>query len=335
MKRLSLCVILLGSFMVVALGQPVKPIPVYPGAKLVTEKEEGVEPECCEFFTTDSFEKVMSFYEKQLKTKPMDTKALVAAYPAMKQQLQALEQQMPPNVKLRGFVVGEVTMNASPNGIPSGKAPIVFELMGSPQGVRFSVSEEAMVGSDAHFAKEWREKTGKLTEEEKMKKESDMRQAGEDQEQKERDARRAKEEPQYFAKMTAELAKLLRQNKIDLAPGLQCETIDRQEGESSTAYAFYFTSADDFKKMYDFYASRTKPAPISNAQGNGAGWSKYDHVCFWRTAEFAFGDALQIQVLEMSLTMDGPKKTGVMMRVSSEEVQTKLQQIRQEYESRW
>ena len=327
-RTLSYVIVLVGIFVLEAVGQSTKPIPVYPGAKLVTDREEGSEPVCCDFMTTDTFDKVVSFYEKQLKTKPLDTKALSAAYPAMKQQVQMMEQQMPAGMKFQAFVIEEVTVNGQ-------KSPVLFEMMGMPQGVSFSIADNALAGNDAQFAKQWREKTGKLTEEEKMQKESDQQQANADKDQKERDARRAKEEPQYFARMTAELVKLLKQNKIDLAPGLQCETIQRQEGESSTAYAFYFVSPDDFKKVYDFYATRTKAEPISNEQGNGEGWSKYDHVSFWRTAEFAFGDALRIQVLEFSQTTESPKKASVMMRVSSADVEAKLQEIRQEYESRW
>jgi hypothetical protein len=329
MKVISLyAVILVGSLVMEALGQQAKPIPIYPGAKLVTEKQEGVEPECCDFLTTDAFEKVLSFYEKQLKTKPMDTKALAAAYPALKQQLQMLEQQMPPTAKLRGFVLEEVTVNGQ-------KSPVLFEVMGSAEGVRFSVGDNALAGNDAQFAKEWREKTGKLTSEETAQKEADLRNADEDKEQKERDARHAKEEPEYRAKMTAELLTFLKQNKVDLSPGLQCEHIQWNEGETSSVYAFYFTSQDDFKKVYDFYASRGKAVPIDNAKGGMAGWSKYETVCFWRQAEFLNGTPLWIEVREVSLTNDGPKKTYVAVSVTSSNTVKKLREIDQEYRSRW
>ena len=328
MKRVLMCIVIVGSFVVEALGQAARPIPVYPGAKLVTEKQEGVEPECCEFVTTDSFEKVLSFYEKQLRTKPMDTKALVAAYPAMKQQLQMLEQQMPTSVKLRGFVVGEVMMNGQ-------KAPIVFELMGGPEGVRFSVSEDAMSGNDAQFAKEWREKTGKLTAEETAQKETDMRQASEDKEQKERDERHAKEEPAYRAKVTTELLKFLKQNKTDLYPGVECEHIYKFEGEISSGWSFYYISKDDFKKVYDFYASRNKTVEITNSEGGLSGWSKYETVCFWRMAEFPTQSSLRIEGREVSLTKDSAKKTYVAVSISADELPKTIRKIDEEYRSRW
>jgi len=326
MKNALLSVLVLAGMIVVeAVGQQ-RSIPVYPGAKLETEQQEN--GECCDFVTTDSFEKVVAFYEKQLNTKALDTKALVAAYPALKQQIQAMEQQMPPNFKLRAFVIEELTVNGQ-------KMPNFFEVTGSPDAVRFSIGGDALAGNDAQFAKQWREKTGKLTEEEQQQQQRDQAQADADKEQKEREARKAKEMPEYMAKMTTELSKSLKQNNASLPPGFQCENIQSYQGESSSGFAFYFVSTGDFKKAYDFYASHIKGAEITNAEGGLAGWSDYETVYFWRQAEFPFGSALRIDVKEISMTKDGPKKTYVAVFVSSPEAVKALGAISAEYQSRW
>jgi hypothetical protein len=328
MNRLLTVLVIAASFVMEALAQTSKPVPVYPGATLVIEQGGGTEQECCDFSTRDSFEKVLSFYEKQLKTKPMDTKTLATKYPAVKQQVQMLEQQMPAGTKLRAFVLEEVTMNGQ-------KSPVLFEIVGSPQGIHFSIGGESLAGNDAQFAKQWREKTGKLTPEETAQKESDQRQVDEDKEQKERDERHAKEEPAYRAKVTTELLKFLKQNKTDLYPGVECEHVYKFEGEISSGWSFYYTSKDDFKKAYDFYAARNKAADITNSEGGLSGWSKYETVCSWRMAEFPTQSTLRIEVREVSLTKDGPKTTYVAVTISSDELPETIRKIDEEYRSRW
>ncbi len=329
MSRISICVMVVAvAFVMEALAQSSKPVPVYPGAALVTEKEEGVEQVCCDFTTTDALDKVVSFYEKQLRTKAMDANALTAAYPALKSQLDAIIQQMPPGTALRAFVLDVVTVQGQ-------KAPVLFELLGTTQGVFFSIGDDALTGSDAQFAKQWREKTGKLTPEETMQKEADQRQADEDKEQKERDARRLKEEPAYRAEMVEELTKVLKQNKVELAAGLQCEDVQRHEGESSVSFAFYFTSPDEFKKVSDFYSARSKPTSADNLAGYESGWSKFETAYSWRTAEFEIGSDIRLEVREVSVTKDGSKKTYVVARVLSPTAVQTMRKIEQDYESRW
>ncbi len=329
MKLALLCVVVLvGSLVMEALGQQTKPIPVYPAAKLVIEQGEGSKSACCDFFTTDALEKVLSFYEKQLKTKPMDTKALAAAYPAVKQQVQMMEQQMPPGAKLRAFVLQEVIANGQ-------KTPVLFELLGSAEGVRFSLSDEALTGNDTQFSREWREKTGKLTPEEIAQKETAANQAEADKESKERDVRRAKDMPEYTAKMTAELTKYLKQNNTELSPGLQCEDVHSYDGESSSGFVFFYASKDDFKKVCDFYAARVKASPIDNQEGAPGGWLRDESVCFWRQGEFLIGESLRLEVREISLTKESPKNTHVEVWVTSSDVVNKLRDIQQEYQSRW
>ena len=317
--------VLAGMIVVEAVGQQ-RPIPVYPGAKLETEQQEN--GECCDFVTTDSFEKVIAFYEKQLKTRALDTKAIAAAYPALKQQLQMMEQQLPPNAQLRAFVVEEFTVNGQ-------KMPNFFEVIGSAGVVRFSIGDPALAGNDAQFAKQWREKTGRLTEEEKMQKQADQQQAEEDKEQKERDARKAKEMPEYMGKMTTEFGKFLKENKIELSAGLQIEYVQAYEGESSSGFTFFFTSPDEFKKTYDFYASRNKGARMDNLEGGLSGWSKYETAYMWKHSEFSYGETLRLEVREVSLTHDGAKKTYVAAWVSNPDLMKNLRAISQEYESHW
>jgi hypothetical protein len=141
-------------------AQETKQIPVYPGAVLVTEKEPGTEPQCCSFTTHDSFDKVLSFYQTVLKSKPMDTRQLAAAYPEMRHQLQQLEQQMPPTMKYRAYVLAEMELNGR-------KGAILFEVISTPDGVKFTVPENSIGEKDAHFVPQWREQAGLLTVEEK------------------------------------------------------------------------------------------------------------------------------------------------------------------------
>ncbi len=325
----ALCIFLVaGIFVTETLAQSSKPVPVYPGATLVTENEEGVEPVCCDFTTTDPFDNVVSFYEKQLKTKAMDAKGLTAQYPVLKSQLDAIVQQMPAGTKLRAFVLEVVTVQGQ-------QVPVLFELLGTARGVFFSIGQEGLTGNDALFAKQWREKTGKLTAEETMQKESDQRQADEDKEQEERDARRAKEMPAYLATMTAELLKSLKQNKVELSPGLQCETVQRQEGETSVLYAFWFASPDAFKDVSDFYAARRKASSVDNLRGSESRWRDNETVYLWKMATFNPAQNLQIEIRESSFTKDGPKKTYVIIEASSPDVVNSLRAIQQEYESRW
>lgn len=327
-QTISSIAILVVVLVIHAPGQPSKPVPVYPGATLITEHEEGAEPGCCDFVTNDALDKVVAFYEKQLKTKGLDATALVAKYPVIKQQVEAIAQQMPPGAALRAFVLDEVKTGSQ-------TAPILFEVVGSPQGVYFSIGGDALTGNDAMFAKQWREKTGKLTEEETMQKESDQRQADEDKDQKERDARRAKEEPECRSKMVNELTKVLKQSKLDLSPGLQCEIVRRQEGETSVSFAFWFASPDEFKKVTDFYSAHARASSIDNLKGGESRWRDDEPVFLWRMATFELGKNLELEVRELSLAKQGPKKSYVIIEVSSPDVVNSLRGIQQEYESRW
>lgn len=128
-------------------------VPVYPGAKLVTEQEPGSEPMCCDFVTSAGFEKVVVFYERALNTKGLDPRAFGARYPDLKQNAEELLRQMPPGVKIRIFPLKE--------HVAQGKTGVeTFDLFGSPEGVRFTVFEEQLGAKDRHFAEEWARTTG-------------------------------------------------------------------------------------------------------------------------------------------------------------------------------
>ena len=160
MKSCAIIAFLLMAFASGSSAQTTKEIPVYPGAILVTAKELGTEPQCCSFSTGDSFEKVLSFYQSALKSKSMDTKQLAAAYPAMKEQLQQLERQMPSTMEYRAFVLAEMELNGK-------KGAMLFEVTANPVGVNFTIPENTVSQKDAHFVSQWREQTGQLTAEEK------------------------------------------------------------------------------------------------------------------------------------------------------------------------
>ena len=322
---LFFAMVLVGSFVMEAVGQQ-RSIPVYPGAKLETEQQEN--GECCDFITTDAFDKVIAFYEKQLNTKALDTKAVAAAYPALKQQLQMMEQQLPPYAKLRAFVLEELTINGQ-------KMPNFFEVIGAGGFVRFSIGDVALTGNDAQFAKQWREKTGKTTEEEKMQKQADQQQVEEDKELKEREARKAKEMPEYIAKMTAELSKFLKEKKVELSPGLQCEEVQYYEGESTSGFAFMYASPDDFKKAYGFYAARNKSGTTDNQGGTETSWTNQATVYSWMHGELMLGESMNLEVREVSVTKDGPKKTYVTLRVWEPGVMEKMRTIAKDYQLRW
>ena len=123
-------------------------IPVYPGAKLVTEPEPGEEPMCCDFVTTAGFNKVVAFYESALKTKGLEPKAFGARYPQLKHHTDALQKQMPPGMKMRIFPLSEMAVKGQV-GVET------FEVTGTATGVRFNLGKAQLPEQDRHFADEW------------------------------------------------------------------------------------------------------------------------------------------------------------------------------------
>ena len=131
-----------------------KEIPVFPGARLVIEKAVNEEQMCCDFVTQDPFEKVLSFYEGALRIKPLDGKSLSTKYPDMKTQFDQMQKQMPPGMKIRFFALGEMKDGAR-------TAVELFEVLGTPQGVKFSIMGQQLSSKDDHYVREWREEMGR------------------------------------------------------------------------------------------------------------------------------------------------------------------------------
>lgn len=123
-------------------------IPVYPGAKLVTEPEPGEEPMCCDFVTPAGFAKVVSFYENALRTKGLEPKAFGARYPQLKHHTDALQKQIPAGMKIRLFPLSEMAFQGQV-GVET------FEVTGTASGVRFTVDRAQLPEKDRRFADEW------------------------------------------------------------------------------------------------------------------------------------------------------------------------------------
>jgi hypothetical protein len=123
-------------------------IPVYPGAKLVTEQEPGEEPMCCDFATKAGFDKVVAFYEGALKTRGLEPKAFGAKYPQLKHLTDTLQKQMPPGMKIKIFPLSETAVRDQV-GVET------FEVTGTAAGVRFTLVRDQLPEQDRHFADEW------------------------------------------------------------------------------------------------------------------------------------------------------------------------------------
>lgn len=123
-------------------------IPVYPGAKLVTDIKPDEDKICCSFRSKESFEKVISFYESALKIKALDASALAAKLPFLKQQVDMMQNQMPAGFKIRFFVLKEIEFQGQ-------KGAEMFEISSAPDGVAFSLTQLQLTPDDQHFAAEW------------------------------------------------------------------------------------------------------------------------------------------------------------------------------------
>jgi len=131
-----------------------KIIPVYPGAVLKTDIGPDDSKICCSFIAKENFDKVVSFYENSLKIKPLDANGLSAQLPFLKQQTDMLLQQMPPEMKIRFFVLKVVEFQGQ-------KGAEIFEVTSGSTGVEFSLTESQMPAEDKHFVSEWDNSTGR------------------------------------------------------------------------------------------------------------------------------------------------------------------------------
>lgn len=250
-------------------GQNVRPVPVYPGAQLVLEKHEGEESVCCDFVSKDSYAKVLSFYEEKLRTKPMDLKTIAARYPALSPQIRQLEAQLPSSVVFCGFALSEFK-------VQSGLAAELFEVVSTPDGVRFSIGEQSLTGPDAGFATTWNEKTGGLTPEEKRRIEQRPANSSSAQEERQEQGRQDIADASHRANMGSALEKLLALEKIRLYPGARLKNVRQGDyGEEGGAYFFvYKVKAKKLtvSKFYELLATTCVTATVEESEeGEGGG----------------------------------------------------------------
>jgi hypothetical protein len=132
-------------------------IPVYPGALLVTSRIVGEEATCCDFNTNENLDKVIGFYETALKTRALDAAGLAVKYPDMKAQIDMMISQMPPQMKIRFFVLQEYMFQGK-------KGAELFEVVSDISGVHFNISETKLLAKDTHYEAEWKEAMGQTEE---------------------------------------------------------------------------------------------------------------------------------------------------------------------------
>lgn len=312
-------------------------IPVYPGAELVIEAQGGEESGCCSFRTHDPYQKVLSFYEGRLKQKAMDSKSLAAKYPAMKPQFQQMEKQMPPNIQIRFFVIKEMEFMGK-------KGAELFELLSSPIGVTFHMTKEELGISGAKFAREWGEKTGKLTPEELVERqrvEAENQAAQEEavqEKQSAEDVKRDKkrgeaEQAERGKRVLAALEKELPRNDIRLYPAARQGVFLEACGEvGDCTREFRYASSDDFQKVHDFYAAQLQAdIPLFNEKGelatqaskNGEKESLlgFGDVYAWRFAHLGSKKCrAAVGIQELSEKKNGPKKVYISYEFTNLEI---------------
>ena len=135
-------------------SQVSKEIPVYPNAKFNIEREESKDLAGCSFSTTDPLNKVVAFYEAVLKSQAMDIPAIAVKYPAMKQQLQQMQNQIPPGMQYRAITMGEAE-----NG---SQIPPLFEIIAAQGHTNFFLSDEQMGASKAKMVYEFHKAAGTM-----------------------------------------------------------------------------------------------------------------------------------------------------------------------------
>lgn len=109
-------------------------VPVYPGSTL---NVDPADPTCCGFSTRDPLASVVAFYQARLKTPALAPEAAAQKSPELAGRLRAMAAQLPPGVQYRVFL------------LPDNQ---VFELLASPQGVTFSITEEQLGEPGAAYA---------------------------------------------------------------------------------------------------------------------------------------------------------------------------------------
>jgi hypothetical protein len=124
-------------------------IPVYPGAVLKTEQNRGDSKMCCTFTTNDSFEKVVTFYEKSLNLKSVDPDGLAAQIPSLRTQVDLMKKELQPGMKIKFFILKVVEFQGQ-------KGAETFEVVDPGSGeIEFSIMDSQLSETDSHFASEW------------------------------------------------------------------------------------------------------------------------------------------------------------------------------------
>ncbi|HLN22267.1 MAG TPA: hypothetical protein VK213_14325 [Bacteroidales bacterium] len=144
---LSLAIIFVSA--TVSYSQSERNIPVYPGATLKTGLEQGDSEMCCSFKTSDSFDKVVSFYENALKLKSVDPNGLASQFPDLKDQVKMMLDQMPAGARIKFFILNTVEFMGK-------KGAETFEVVYTPAGVtEFSIMDSQFSEEDLKYADEW------------------------------------------------------------------------------------------------------------------------------------------------------------------------------------
>ncbi|MBI3599874.1 MAG: hypothetical protein HY097_04435 [Nitrospinae bacterium] len=298
-------------FGLAATSQESPQIPVYPGAKLVTQTEPGEEPVCCGFTSADPVNKVLSFYTEKLKTKPMDIKTLSEKYPAMRAQFQQLSSQLPPQIKFSAFVLGEMNIGGQ-------KGAMLFEVMAMPQGVSFNIPVESLAEKDKRFAQEWRQRMGKLSDEDIADKETAQRNEEDAAEEKRIQQHQQTQNADRTKRVVATFEKKIVINNVKLFPGSRY-AYHYIGGETGNAFMFAYIAPGDFQKVHAFYASQLSgkfgtpglpPAPIQNMGGQKRAASFPAEGYYWRSTSFD-GGCLLLTITEIASVQNGTKQVYV------------------------
>ncbi len=281
------------------------PIPVYPGATL--DAGEGGGP-CCGFVTRDGHAKVVAFYEKALGSKPLDAKALAAKHPATKAQMEMLARQLPPGAVWTAFVVGEIQAGAY-------SGPQLFEVLGGRGATRFTIPADQLAANDADLARQWREKTGQLTYEDRAAKaRAEQEREAAAEEAAETAARRKR-----FAASIPRIQELLAKAGAPLYPGARLVSCALPGAEDRNWVRCRFSAPAAYEKVIAHYQP-WHPQPSNPQEGQEDGDDDAPVLPLLRMARFSFDKGFGGDVLELR----GPRgpEVRIGIEVSSAEVRS-------------
>lgn len=275
------------------------PIPVYPGATLVAGEGEG---SCCGFVTRDGHAKVLAFYEKALGSRPLDAKALVARYPATKAQVEMLARQLPPGAAWTAFVVGEVRAGAY-------SGPQLFEVLSAAGATRFTIPAERLSGKDDDLARQWRERTGQLTDEDRAAKaRADQERADAAEEEAEIEARR-----KQLAASAPRIQALLAKAGVPLFPGARLVSCAGTGAEDRNSVLCRFAAPAPYEKVIAYYQS-WHPQASKPQEGAEDGDDDAPMLPVLRMARVDPGSRFAVDVLELRGPRGPEVRTGIWVK---------------------